>query len=592
MGSSSSQVGRREFLAVSGAVAATGMVAATTGLARGAQAAPVAARSMDVSQELARMMLLVGDQGEDLKLQFLRTLIDHGLPKAPNPKKVVIVGAGPAGLAAAMLLTQAGHVVTVLEANGNRTGGRVKTFRGVFEDKALHAEAGAMRLPDVHPLVLALADKLKVGRRPFYNSDVLPGTRPTGGVPPVLYESWNGEKWTNGRPVEFHAPGPAGRTLIQVNGQRITRAQYAADPGTLNATFGTKLRTSTRAALDQALLPVTVPNSGPIEQRIQGWAKVFRTYDDYSMHRYLVEKGWDLASIEAVGTLENLTSRLHYALIPALIDHALIRPDATYWELEGGTASLTDALTRALGRVIRMGRRMTRLVQTDHGVRVWTTAESGSENTDDGAPVPPQETFDADYAIVTIPLTAARFCTFEPALSYPKRRAIIETHYDAATKVLLEFKTRFWEHRADGFVGGGCASDSPNRFTYFPSHVEGSAGGVVLASYTWSDDAMRWDSLTEGERVHFALDGMAGMFGRRVHEEFTGRGISQSWARARYALGETAMPTPGQIHEHHPATRTVEGRVHFAGDHTSLKPAWIEGALESATRAALEVHNR
>ncbi|WP_416367441.1 FAD-dependent oxidoreductase [Nocardia terpenica] len=40
------------------------------------------------------------------------------------------------------------------------------------------------------------------------------------------------------------------------------------------------------------------------------------------------------------------------------------------------------------------------------------------------------------------------------------------------------------------------------------------------------------------------------------------------------------------------ATRTVEGRVHFAGDHTTLKSAWIAGALESAVRAALEVHDR
>jgi monoamine oxidase len=32
------------------------------------------------------------------------------------------------------------------------------------------------------------------------------------------------------------------------------------------------------------------------------------------------------------------------------------------------------------------------------------------------------------------------------------------------------------------------------------------------------------------------------------------------------------------------------GPLHFAGEHTSLKHAWIEGAVESAVRAALEVH--
>jgi hypothetical protein len=59
--------------------------------------------------------------------------------------------------------------------------------------------------------------------------------------------------------------------------------------------------------------------------------------------------------------------------------------------------------------------------------------------------------------------------------------------------------------------------------------------------------------------------------------------LSQSWLRARYALGAAAISIPGQLHEHFPATRTVEGRVHFAGDHTSLKPAWIEVPWKAAS---------
>jgi len=62
----------------------------------------------------------------------LQILIDHGLPKTTSPKRVLIVGAGIAGLVSAKLLRDAGHTVTILEANANRTGGRIKTFRGVF----------------------------------------------------------------------------------------------------------------------------------------------------------------------------------------------------------------------------------------------------------------------------------------------------------------------------------------------------------------------------------------------------------------------------------------------------------------------------
>lgn len=582
-------IGRRALIGT--AVAAGALAAGASTVACGAPSARTdSARSMDRSVELAREMLQVDADGNDLKLAYLRTLIDTGLPKTTAPKRVLVIGAGPAGLTAATLLADAGHQVTVIEANGSRTGGRVKTFRGVFTDPALYAEAGAMRLPSAHPMVLALADKLGLRRRQFHNADVAPEAR-SAPVTPVAYRSFTGEQWSNGPAAEFRPPPAAGRSLIDTNGTIVSRAAYADNPRAVHSGFGVDLATPARTALDRALHKVGVPDDWPIERRIDGWAKVFNTYEDYSTHRFLMEHGWSLPHLAAVGTLENLTSRLHYGVISAMVDHALIRPDASYWELEGGTATLTDALTRNLGPAVHQGKRMTRIEQTERGVKVWTTAETGNEHTD-GAPIDPIETFEGDYVILAIPLTATRFCTFDPPLAYPTRRAITELHHDAATKVLLEFKTRFWEQGPTGFRGGGCVSDCPNRFTYFPSHVPEAEGGVVLASYTWSDDAMRWDSLTDSERVHFALAGMRRMFGPRVDAEFTGVGVSQSWQRARYALGEAVIPTPGQLHEHHAATRNIEGRIHLAGDHTSLKPAWIEGALESGVRTALEVHHR
>ena len=58
----------------------------------------------------------------------------------------------------------------------------------------------------------------------------------------------------------------------------------------------------------------------------------------------------------------------------------------------------------------------------------------------------------------------------------------------------------------------------------------------------------------------------------------------------RYAFGEASVFAPGQFTLLHPAVPLPEGPLHFAGEHTSLKHAWIEGAVESAVRAALEVH--
>ncbi|WP_457032055.1 flavin monoamine oxidase family protein [Kitasatospora sp. P5_F3] len=586
---------RRALLGTAAVATAAGAV----GFAPRSVAAPKSRADEAVSRDLARKMLMVADdERTDLTLEYLKILIDGQLPPGPattgtKRKRVLVVGAGVAGLTVATLLKQAGHQVVIIEANGSRVGGRIKTFRGMFTDSRLYAEAGAMRLPDFHPLVLALADKLGLKRQLFYNADITPGTRAVGAVPAVTYRSFTGETWSNGSEQEFHPPGANFRTFLSVNGLQTTKAAYAQSPAEVNRSFGARFETTAAKAVDEAFAKVTV-GPGNIRQRLDGWTGVFQQYGYHSTRQFLREEaGWDPVSVQAAGTLENMTSRLHYSLIPTLIDHAVISPTNRYWELEGGTDTLTAKLAEPLAAELRMGRRMTRLTQQGGGVRIETVAETGDEESPDGAPTDPTEVFEGDYAIVTIPFSALRFCRIEPLMSYPKRRAVTELHYDSATKVLLEFRTRFWEDGPQGFTGGGCVSDSASRFTYFPSHApDGAPGGVVLAAYTWADDAMRWDSLTPGERYAFALNDLERLFGPRVRREFTGVGVTQSWARARYALGEAVIPTPGQLHELHPAARLPEGRVHFAGEHTSLKPAWIEGALESAVRTFLEVNDR
>ncbi|HXQ74726.1 MAG TPA: FAD-dependent oxidoreductase [Pyrinomonadaceae bacterium] len=83
-------------------------------------------------------------------------------------KKVLVLGAGMAGLVAAYELTQLGHDVTVLEAR-TRPGGRVHTLRGPFSD-GLFAEEGAARIPDNHELTLKYVKQFELPLEPFYPS--------------------------------------------------------------------------------------------------------------------------------------------------------------------------------------------------------------------------------------------------------------------------------------------------------------------------------------------------------------------------------------------------------------------------------------
>ncbi|MCG6499524.1 FAD-dependent oxidoreductase [Kitasatospora sp. A2-31] len=653
-------------------------------------------------QQLARELLLVGPDGKDLKLRYLDVLIKDGIPATDEPKDVLIVGAGIAGLVAGKLLKDAGHNVTILEANASRVGGRIKTFRAAddaaetpFYDPEQYAEAGAMRLPSFHPLTLALVDSLGLQRQLFFNVDVDPDTgNQNAPVPPVVYESFEpGKVWKYGADSpDFREPAKRFNSWIRTNRLQARRKEYAADPSCVNEGFhltGDEVRITAADMVNQALEPVrdyySVIKDGkrvnkPFAEWLDGWARVIRDFDGYSMGRFLREyAGFSDEAVEAIGTIENMTSRLHLAFFHTFLGRSDIDPRATYWEIAGGSWKLPDVLAAELRDELRMGERMIRM-------EYWDPRRDGGGARNVG-PVGPQvavqtvpeddpeaepTVWKGDFAIVTVPFSALRFVQVTPPFSYKKRRAIIETHYDQATKVLLEFSRRWWEfteadwkveldsiapglyeyyqrageddaeaavaaahnghrpprnlpdvllgaHRsvderrisqgqrdvyqstpllrasvrpATNCFGGGSTTDNPNRFMYYPSHPvpDGEGGGVVLASYSWSDDAVRWDSMEDDERYVYALRNLQSVHGRRIEVFYTGYGKTQSWLRDPYAFGEAAVYTPHQMTSFHLDVVKPEGPVHFAGEHVSLKHAWIEGAVETAVRAAIAVH--
>lgn len=113
---------------------------------------------------------------------------------------------------------------------------------------------------------------------------------------------------------------------------------------------------------------------------------------------------------------------------------------------------------------------------------------------------------------------------------------------------------------------------------------------MLLASYTWSEDAQRWGSLTPDDRIAQALENVA-MIHPQVVDTFE-VGASKMWHDDEFAGGAFALFDPGQqtlLHQHIIAP---EGRIHFAGEHASLTHAWIQGAIESGLRAAHEIHGR
>jgi monoamine oxidase len=131
----------------------------------------------------------------------------------------------------------------------------------------------------------------------------------------------------------------------------------------------------------------------------------------------------------------------------------------------------------------------------------------------------------------------------------------------------------------------------PVRRIVYPSHppAEDDERGVLLASYTWSQDATRWAAMDPESRLEQALDDVAQIH-PEVRDEFEG-GASQAWSADPYAAGAFALFAPGQQTQLQADITQPEDRVHFAGEHCSLHHAWIQGALESGIRAARAIND-
>ena len=462
-------------------------------------------------------------------------VLANGLqPHAADPKRVVIVGAGMAGLVAASELARAGHDPVILEAQ-HRVGGRILTLREPFAD-GLWAEAGAMRLPRSHRLTMALVDRFGLPTQPF----------------------------TMGNPQAY----------CWFCGVRIRHAELAASATELGFD-ATELHEhgSIDAMWALALEPF---NTRLAAEGDAAWPEISAEYDHLSVREFLEQLPWSEGAIELFGLVANQEAMMNSSFLELLREETGgFYTDLVY--LDGGTDLLPRAFVPELGHRIRFGARMVAIEQSDRDVTIHYRTSAGRFS----------ET--ADYAIVTAPFPVLRHVETLTPFSRPKQRAIRQLHYDASAKVFLQFRRRFWEED-DGIVGGGSVTDLAVRNVYYPDHGRQTGRGVVLASYTWGEDAQRWGSLSPSERIVQALEDVT-----RIHpqaaEEFE-VGASKMWHDDEFAGGAFALFDPGQQTLLFEAICAPEGRVHFAGEHASLAHAWIQGAIESGVRAAAEIHDQ
>ena len=459
------------------------------------------------------------------------TFVRGNLERRGAPKRVLVVGAGLAGLSAAYELTQAGHDVTVLEAR-TRPGGRVHTLRDPFAD-GLHAEAGATRIPNHHHFTLKYAELFGLTLDPFEPRD----------VPSVYHVRGQRIRVTPGQKVEWPYDLTSEERALGLTGMR------------------------------QKYIWSALPELGDVTDPRWPSPETLEKYDQMNRSDFWRSRG---ASSEAVAlmSLGGIDDRIEtWSTLFMLRNQALNRKLTQYYKVKGGNDLLPNAFASRLSEKIHYATPVIRLEQSAQGVKA-TFRQAGAHHTLTG-----------DHLICAVPFSVQKNIEVVPAFSVEKQRAIEELPYLSASKIFLQSKKRFW---VDEGLSGFATTDLPVSQVWDMTYAQPGTRGILQA-FPISVQSRRVSAMSESERIAFALEYVDVLYpGMRNHFE---GGVTKCWDEDEWARGATSFYKPGQFSSLLPHVARPEGRIHFAGEHTSVWiGGWMQGALESGNRVAGEVN--
>jgi monoamine oxidase len=458
---------------------------------------------------------------------------------APAPSRVIVVGAGLAGLAAAYELTALGHSVTVLEAR-QIPGGRVRTLREPFAD-GLSAEAGAMDFSVSYRHLMRYLQVFNLTAVPLDDSPLK---------------------------AVYHLRGK--RYTVKIGG-----------PGTKEPDWPFNLTAEERRlgvnGMFQKYFAVVDQIGDPT---VAGWQLApWKSYDQMTMAEFLRRQG---ASNEAVELLSDALS-FGYGWADGSALHRLLS-DLTLFYLDlaqrpkviqGGTDLLPRAFAAALGDRLQYGVPVEKILRQPAGVRA-VYRRGGRE-----------EWLDADRLICTAPVPAMRRIAFTPELPARQRQIVAALEYTAVTRIFVQARRRIWTAAGEY---GAARTDLPVRLVSEHPLGKGMNPGPrgILECHVRGPEAEPLAAMDPAEQLAFAVAGL-----EKVHPGFSYEvegAAAVAWGTDPWAGGGYAAWKPGQLTDWGPELAKPVGRLHFAGEHCSLLGRTMEGALESGNRAAREVH--
>jgi len=467
----------------------------------------------------------LGQTGKTLALA-LAARASAGAEAAGSNRQVLVLGAGLAGLAAAYELKKAGYAVTVLEAR-SRPGGRVLTYRDPFAD-GLYAEMGAeyVDATDEYDHRYCKELGLKVMTASLYDA-------------------------------------------IFVRGQKLRMAPFKQNKEKLPyaGTEGGQLFGQEARYLQRLLKLISDPEKLPPE---------ILKLDNLSVVDLLLQEGApeDILALYTYTQATESTARPHEMSALAMVrsHRRSFSEDTDEGRILGGNDQLPKALARALSGQVLYDRPVRRIAHGRDGAEVWF---------EEGGAVRSLRT---PRLVIAIPFKVLRDLEITPAFSFPKMRCIETLAYGQVMKIAMQYARRFWDE--PGSLGQRVFTDTMLRRVYHFSIDQPGPRGILM-SFTSGADAEKIGRMPDAERQRVALEETTRIW-PEAPRYWEGAAIKY-WNEDPWTRGSYSFNGVGQARDFLEIARAPEGRVHFAGEHTSVHRASMNGALESGVRAAEEI---
>ena len=440
--------------------------------------------------------------------------------------RVIVVGAGLAGLTAALELASAGAEVTVLEAR-DRVGGRM---HGVPVSADVVADGGAAYLGVRHTELLAMLRE--------HGLDVV--STGMAGDSTFLMSDRRTTTATRVPPLDAVALGDLFDRLEELVEQVRDDAPWESP----RAAYLDHL-TADRWLADEVAHPDA------------------RTFFPLFIGEMMAA---DPAAISALHMAFYLRSGGGIRYLNAF------EGGAQQWRVSGGSHQLCEALADRLGERVRLAQPVGAIDQDGDDVVVHCVSAIDGTSSE----------YRADRVIVAAPPLLAQKIEFRPALRMP--RATTVTGRGCAVKVQLSYPTPIW--RESGLSGWSVSARGPLLSTVDDSPPDGSAG--VLTGFVTGAAATTFSALSPTMQRDSALDHVRRLFPQLPPPTkcTVTDWLADEYSKGCYA----ALFGPGDWLRLGPTLTEPHGRIHWAGTETSLEFfGLMEGAIRSGQRVATEL---